>query len=669
MDLDKLRKGIDTTDSAIIRLLAERRGLVQEVIRAKLESGKALRDERREEQLLGELIAKGRKEGLDAYFVTRVFHEVIDDSVRSQQQFLVESANEHRLRKVGFQGIDGAYSHLAAQKFFSKDLEHTTFKGFVSFERVVEALEDGRLDCAFLPIENTTAGSINEVYDLLSRAEVSIVGEEIFRVDHCLLGHEDAEIADLRQILSHPQAIAQCMRFLTSIDHLDVVPHADTAMAVERVQKSGDRTQAAIASEEAGQKYGLKVLKRHLADQRYNYTRFLVIARQPIKVDLRIPCKTSLILATSHEEGCLLKALLNFHSHKINLSKLESRPRPGMPFQYIFYIDLEGNLADDNVHEAISALRPVTTFLKILGSYPVEQRGKTAPHILSLVRPETATTTNSVGAPVPSAPGKTPSQDGGGDESTGGRTPRRQTTTVLVRGRRVGGDDLIVFAGPKVVESREQIFRAAREVREVGGQILRGACFSTHGRAGLGARAVDALVDAGVEYDLPVMTEINSPAELQIVSERVDVLQIGAQHMQNLELLAAVGKANRPVLLERDVMSTIDDFLAAAERIVGEGNHQVILCERGVRSFESTSRNVLDLASISLLKERTHLPVVIDPSYAVAGPGMLVPLTVAARAMDPHGMVLELRENDSDGPHGALPTQEFSDLMRRLYGG
>lgn len=668
MDLEKLRKGIDAADSAIIRLLAERRRLVQEVIRAKLESGKALRDERREEQLLGELIAKGRKEGLDAYFVTRVFHEVIDDSVRSQQQFLIENANEHRLRKVGFQGIHGAYSHLAAQKFFSKDMEHTTFEGFVSFERVVEALEDGRLDCAFLPIENTTAGSINEVYDLLSRAEVSIVGEEIFRVDHCLLGHEGTEIADLRRVLSHPQAIAQCMRFLTSLDNLDVVPHADTAMAVERVQKSGDPTQAAIASEEAGQKYGLKVLKRHLADQRYNYTRFLVTARQPIKVDSRIPCKTSIILATSHEEGCLLKALLNFHSHKINLSKLESRPRPGMPFQYIFYIDLEGNLADDNVHGAISALRPVTTFLKILGSYPVEQRGKTAPHILSLVRPEAAadSPTDSVSSPAEEA---SSAQDEGVDKLTVDRTPHRQTTTVLVRGHRVGGDELIVFAGPKLVESREQIFRAAREVREVGAQILRGACFSTHGRAGLGVSAVDALVEAGIEYDLPVMTEVNSPAELQIVGERVDVLQIGAQHMQNRELLAAVGKANRPVVLERDVMSTIDEFLAAAERIVGEGNHQVILCERGVRSFESTSRNVLDLASISLLKKRTHLPVVIDPSYAVAGPGMLVPLTVAARAMDPHGVVLELRENHSEGPHGALPTQEFSDLMRRLYGG
>ena len=663
MDLDKLRQDIDAADSAIIRLLSERRELVQQVIRTKLETGKALRDEGREEQLLGELIAKGRKEGLDAYFVTRVFHEVIDDSVRSQQQFLVESANDQSLRRVGFQGIHGAYSHLAGQKFFSKD-EHTTFEGFVTFEKVVDALEDGRLDCAFLPVENTTAGSINEVYDLLSRAEVSIVGEEIFRVDHCLLGHEGAEIADLRRVLSHPQAIAQCMRFLTGLGDIEVVPHADTAMAVERVQQSGDKTQAAIASQEAGQRYGLKVLKRHLADQRHNYTRFLVIAREKIEVDLRIPCKTSLILATSHEEGSLLKALLNFHSHKINLTKLESRPRPGMPFQYLFYIDIEGNYAEERVRTAIDALRPVTTFFKNLGSYPVEQRGKTPPHILSLVR-ETSDT-----APITTnGESDSSTEDSNGPKSTVGQTARSDTTTVLVRGHRVGGEELIVFAGPKVVESREHIFRAAREVREVGGHILRGACFSTHGRAGLGATAVDALVEAGIEYDLPVMTEVNSPTEVQAVRERVDVLHVGARHMQNLELLAAVGRANRPVLLERDAMSTLDEFLAAAERVLREGNHQVILCERGVRSFESTSRNVLDLASISLLKERTHLPIVVDPSYAAAREGLLVPLTMAVRAMSPHGLVLELRENHSEGPPGALPTEGFSDLMRGLYGG
>ena len=150
-------------------------------------------------------------------------------------------------------------------------------------------------------------------------------------------------------------------------------------MAVKKVKDDGDPSVAAIASEEAGRRYGLKVLRRNVQDQSNNYTRFLVVAKKPILVDIRIPCKTSLVLATSHEEGALLKALSLLHDHKINLTKLESRPIPAMPFQYLFYIDLEGNTADGRIAGAIEKLRSATTLLKVLGCYPAQQRSKTSP--------------------------------------------------------------------------------------------------------------------------------------------------------------------------------------------------------------------------------------------------------------------------------------------------
>jgi chorismate mutase/prephenate dehydratase len=202
------------------------------------------------------------------------------------------------------------------------------------------------------------------------------VGEEILRIEHCLLAVEDTPLVNIRRILSHPQALAQCMKFISQLPNCQALPYIDTAMAVKQVKAEQDVTLAAIASEEAGRLYGLKVLRRNVEDQQNNYTRFLVVAKKASPVDVRIPCKTSLVIATAHEEGALLKALSLLHDYKINLTKLESRPIPGMPFQYLFYLDFEGNLADERVSQAIEKLRTITTSLKVLGCYPSQHRIK-----------------------------------------------------------------------------------------------------------------------------------------------------------------------------------------------------------------------------------------------------------------------------------------------------
>ena len=240
-------------------------------------------------------------------------------------------------------------------------------------------------DYGVLPVENTTAGVINEVYDLLLRTKLSIVGEEVFQIDHCLLAVDLVPLSKIRRVLSQWQTLAQCSRFLAQLENCHKEPMIDTAMAVRKVKEDQDLSQAAIASEEAARIYGLKVLERNITDQTDNLTRFIVVAPKPVAVDLRIPAKTSLIIATAHEAGALLKSLVVFERHGINMTKLESRPRKGARFQYVFYLDFEGNIAEPRVDAALVELRGVTSFLKILGCFPIENRERTAPTMRSLV--------------------------------------------------------------------------------------------------------------------------------------------------------------------------------------------------------------------------------------------------------------------------------------------
>jgi chorismate mutase/prephenate dehydratase len=663
-EMEKVRNEIDEVDQRILEALAVRRKLAGHIIQAKDRMGLPVRDTSREEQLLGALVAKGRNQGLDAHFVTRVFQEIIDDSIRSQQSHLKVDSDKSRLQRIAFQGIEGAFSELAGRKYFSQNLDQTAFVGLPTFERVVDAVEDGDVDYGILPVENTTAGSINEVYDLLSCSQISIIGEEVLRVEHCLLAVEEVPLASIRQILSHPQALAQCMKFLSQLPNCLAQPYEDTAMAVKKVKEDHDPEIAAIGSLEAGRRYGLKVLRRNVEDQQNNYTRFLLVAKKPSGVDIRIPCKTSLVMATSHEEGALLKALSLLHQYKINLTKLESRPIPGMPFQYLFYIDFEGNTAEPRVAEAIERLRSTTTSLKVLGCYPSQRRSKSSPTVQVLA----AVPKEHEPAPAPAEPREQVSY------RLASRAGKPEDTMIDVQGVRIGGPNFIVIAGPCAVESKEQIFSCARQVKECGGKILRGGCFkprtSPYSFQGLGYEGLQLLAEAGKEYDLPIITEVLSPSDVEPVARYADILQIGARNMQNFSLLNEAGRANRPVLLKRGMMSTMDEFLNAAEYILSRGNHQVILCERGIRTFETATRNTLDLGSIPLLKRMTHLPIMVDPSHAAGRRDWVTPLALAAHAVGSHGIIVEIHpEPDkalSDGPQ-ALRFPDFAELMHQIY--
>jgi chorismate mutase/prephenate dehydratase len=253
------------------------------------------------------LVALGRGLGLDSYFVIRLFRHILDYSVRYQQEYLADQQNPERKAGgeviVAYQGVEGAYSHIAATKHFGPRGVEIVCVGYETFEQMLEAVKSGAAQYGMLPIENTTAGSINEAYDLLARMNLPVVGEEVLSVEHCLVALEEVPVSQIKRVFSHPQALAQCSHFLSSLHHCAVESFSDTALAVKKIQSEKDNSQAAIASEEAANLYGLVVIKRDIANLKDNYTRFVVVARESVTYDPRIACKTSLIFATRDEKG------------------------------------------------------------------------------------------------------------------------------------------------------------------------------------------------------------------------------------------------------------------------------------------------------------------------------------------------------------------------------
>ena len=373
-DLAALRKSLDDIDAVLVSALGERARLAREIAQVKAEGDGPVRDADREAALLQHRSAVGERLGLDPAFVRRIFREILDDSVRRQQDALQTSpADAAQELRVAFQGTEGAYGHQAALQHSSVAQRPVAFKAYGSFKAMLEAVIDGHVDRALLPIENTTAGSVYESYDLLLRFNLSILGEEIVDVRHCLLGVSDVPIESLRRIHSHPQALSQCSEFLSTLKDCEGVSAANTALAAKHVRTLGSTTEAAIASEEAGVHFGLHVLKRDIANQPVNYTRFVVVAASPAECDPRIAAKVSMVLSTRHEHGALVRCLNVIADEGLNVTKLESRPRPGTPWEYVFYVDVEGHIDSPRMQAALAGLAERTVFVKVLGCYPARE--------------------------------------------------------------------------------------------------------------------------------------------------------------------------------------------------------------------------------------------------------------------------------------------------------
>src|SRR5438874_6716226 len=467
--LESLRSRIDELDHRLIEALAERQHIVAKIAGLKADPALPLQDAERERDLLSRVSALASAQGLDSYFVESLYRRILEHSVRFQA-----ARQDNKGRGAGlvvtYQGIEGSYSHTAARSHFAATQSEVQYHGYRSFAAALEALIRGEAEVAFLPIENSLTGSITETYDLLSQTNLHLIGEEVHRVEHCLVALKPVPLGLIRRIGSHPQALAQCSNFLTTLQDCRVEIESDTASAAMLVAESGDLSRAAIASEEAATRYGLQVIKRNIANQKENYTRFVAVAREAKLADCRLPHKTSLLLTTAHEKGALARCLAALAQHGVNLTKLESRPSLERPWQYLFYLDHEGGLHEQHVDLALRELAKHAEAVRVLGTYP---RSGT----VSLAQKQQTTVPISQGiaeAPTANIAAPSPAAKKNSAYRLASRAHRAADTFIEIGHNRVGGDaPFLMIAGPCSVESREQITACAHAVRDADGRHLR----------------------------------------------------------------------------------------------------------------------------------------------------------------------------------------------------
>src|SRR6202012_4439152 len=472
-ELGDLRRNLDEVDTGIVGLIAQRMRLITEIGQRKQHGTTPIVDADRERRVLAGVEGVATDLGVSASLVRRIFRELISESV-AQQASRLNGPAEAGLRGA-FQGSAHSFSDAAARKHLAGRDAAGEPVGYGTFAEVAAALLAGEVDLAILPIENPLAGSINEVYSLLREHELFIVGEETWKADYCLAAVRDVPLSSLSRILSPPEGLEQCARFLQSLPNAVPTSYFDTAGPMAAVAEAGDPSVAAIGSAEAAEAQGLTVLRHGITDSEDNYTRFVVLATAPAPVDPRVACKTSVILSTRHEEGALLSCLEILSSSGHSMTKLESRPRPGRPWEYLFFLDFEGNVAEPHTTAALDELRLAAQYLKVLGSYPAKAlrypaRPGSLPEAAEAEEPaETLEASETLEAGGGSqAPAPRPS----GQHRLVDRASRAADTVVRVGDLLVGGDGFTVMAGPCSVESPEQIAATAKFVRDHGGHVL-----------------------------------------------------------------------------------------------------------------------------------------------------------------------------------------------------
>ncbi|MCE0828816.1 bifunctional chorismate mutase/prephenate dehydratase [Buttiauxella sp. A2-C2_NF] len=369
-----LRDKISALDVKLLALLAERRLLAVEVGKAKLATHRPVRDIDRERDLLERLITLGKTHNLDAHYITRLFQLIIEDSVLTQQTLLQQHLNKTNPQsaRIAFLGPKGSYSHLAARQYAARHFEQFIESGCAKFQDIFNQVETGQADYAVVPLENTSSGAINDVYDLLQHTSLSIVAEMTVPIDHCVLVKGTTTLDSIHRVYSHPQPFQQCSQFINRYPNWKIEYCESTSAAMEKVAQANSPHVAALGSEAGGALYGLQVLERNLANQTQNITRFIVLARKSVEVTDQVPAKTTLLMATGQQAGALVEALLVLRNHNLIMTKLESRPINGNPWEEMFYLDVQANLNDEAMRKALRELGEITRSMKVLGCYPSE---------------------------------------------------------------------------------------------------------------------------------------------------------------------------------------------------------------------------------------------------------------------------------------------------------
>ncbi|MCI5827981.1 MAG: prephenate dehydratase [Lachnospiraceae bacterium] len=374
-DLQDIRKEIDAIDEQIVELYKERMKRTTEVASYKISTGKQVLDRERELSKLASLEALADSD-FTKNAVRELFEQIMSTSRKKQYQLLTENGQVETLGfteipslkmdgiRVVYQGVEGAYAHLALTSYFGEETDRFHVD---TWRDAMEAIKNGEADYAVLPFENSSAGIVAENYDLLKEYGYYIVGEQKIKINHCILGLEGADFSRIKKIYSHPQALAQCSKFLEEHREWEIIPEKNTAMAAKKVKEDADPTQAAIASSLTAELYGLQILAEGVQNNSMNETRFIIVSRKNEYV--AGAGKISICVQLKHESGALYHALGHFIYNGLNMTSIESRPIQGRNWEYQFFIDFDGNLKDAAVLNALRGLKEETLDLKIFGNY------------------------------------------------------------------------------------------------------------------------------------------------------------------------------------------------------------------------------------------------------------------------------------------------------------
>lgn len=373
--LEELREQLDVIDSQLVELYESRMMICEKVGEYKIEAGRKVFDKKREQEKLYEVTRNARDEFCRKGLV-ELFEQLMAQSRKLQYQMLTKKGALGRLPFIGvdaldfetsrivFQGEDGAYSQAALHTFFKGEVNSFHVE---TFRDAMEAIEEGSADFAVLPIENSSAGVVSEVYDLLVEFENYIVGEVVLPIEHTLAGIEGTTIDSIEKVYSHPQALMQSSKYLDGHREWQQIGVANTAVAAKKILNEQDITKAAICSKHAAGIYGLAVLEEKINHNENNSTRFIVVTNQ--KIFRKDAQKISICFELAHESGSLYRILSHFIYNDLNMTKIESRPVEERTWEYRFFVDFEGNMVQGAVKNAIRGLREEAKSLKILGNY------------------------------------------------------------------------------------------------------------------------------------------------------------------------------------------------------------------------------------------------------------------------------------------------------------
>lgn len=379
LDLNVIRENIDETDKAIVELFEKRMKLCEEVAEYKIETGKQVLDTTREKQKLEKVTSLATGD-FNKKSVEELFKQIMAMSRKMQYQILerhgvdnavndvitfeeLDNINKEGARVV-YQGLEGAYAHDAVCQYFGEDADMYHVD---TWKDAMEEVRDGKADYAVLPIENSTAGMVSQVYDLLVEYDNYIVAETFVKVEHALLGTPDATMDDIKVVYSHPQSLMQSAKFLDEHREWQQISLSNNAVSAKKVADEQDKTHGAIASVRAGKLYGLKILKEKVNYSDVNTTRFVVVAKN--KICKKDAGKISICFEIAHESGSLYNMLSHIIFNNLNMTNIESRPIEGRKWEYRFFVDFEGHLSDAAVRNTLKGIAAEAINMKILGNY------------------------------------------------------------------------------------------------------------------------------------------------------------------------------------------------------------------------------------------------------------------------------------------------------------